>query len=166
MLDIDECHKFQIDCGEDRACFNTLGAYECIDIPCPVGYIRQYDNDCLLKCYRRSSSCRPHRAIHIRYRFIAVPRFTSTDRTLFSLPITHRNKPSMKIIGRNNIKASFPFRLDGIHLKTKRTLTEPHEYEFEIYSYNNELNIKHRSRLHRHVHTIFVIRVNISPFRF
>jgi hemicentin len=168
FIDVNECRQFQIDCGQDRTCFNTQGAYECIDTPCPVGYIRQNESDCLLKCYHRLSSlCSPRRAIFIRYRFIAIPRLTLSNQILFSLPITHQNKTSIKLIDKNNFNVSFPFLLDGINLKTNQTLIESHEYQFEIHLYNNELNGKHLSHHYRRrLHTIFVIQINVSPFHF
>ncbi|CAF0793949.1 unnamed protein product [Rotaria sordida] len=168
--DIDECRQFQIDCGQDRICFNTQGAYECIDIPCPIGYIHQNESDCLLKCYQRSSSCRPRQAIYIRHRFIAISRLTLSNRTLFYLPITYQNKSSIIIINRNTMNVSFPFILDGNNLKTNQTLIESNEYEFEINLYNNEFNDKYLSHHHHHhrrrLHTIFIMRINISPFHF
>jgi hemicentin len=160
LLDVNECHQFQIDCGQDRACFNTRGAYECIDIPCPVGYIHQNKSDCILKCSQRSSSCPPRRALHIRYRFFAIPRLTSSNEILFRLPINADKNPLVTIVNKTNLDTSFPFILDGINLKTNRTLIESNEYEFEIYFYNSQPN--HRRRLH----TIFIIRINISPFHF
>ncbi|CAF3870641.1 unnamed protein product [Rotaria magnacalcarata] len=165
--DINECHQFQIECGQDRTCFNTRGAYECIDIPCPVGYIRQNENDCLLKCYQRLSSCRPRQPIYIRHRFIALSRLTSSNRTFFSLPIVNRNRTSIKLFDKSNPNMPLPFIIDGIDLKTNQTLFDSHEYELEIYVYNNEFNGKHSSQHHRRrLHTIYVIRINISPFHF
>ncbi|CAF1367658.1 unnamed protein product [Adineta steineri] len=168
--DVNECRQFQIDCGQDRTCFNTQGAYECIDIPCPVGYIRQNESDCLLKCYQRSPTCSPRRAIYIYYRFFALPRLTASNQILYQLPMTHQNKSSIKIIDKNNFNISFPFILDGFNLKTNRTLIESNEYEFEIHLYNNEFNGKYVSHYRHHrrrrLHTIFVIQINVSPFHF
>ncbi|CAF1357363.1 unnamed protein product [Adineta steineri] len=168
--DVNECRQFQIDCGQDRTCFNTQGAYECIDIPCPVGYIRQNESDCLLKCYQRSPTCSPRRAIYIYYRFFALPRLTASNQILYHLPMTHQNKTSIKIIDKNNFNISFPFILDGFNLKTNRTLIESNEYEFEIHLYNNEFNGKilshYRHHRRRRLHTIFVIQINVSPFHF
>ncbi|CAF4323811.1 unnamed protein product [Rotaria socialis] len=165
--DINECHQFQIECGQDRTCFNTRGAYECIDIPCPVGYIRQNENDCLLKCYQRLSSCRPRQPIYIRHRFIALSRLTSSNRTFFSLPIVNRNRTLIKLFDKSNPNMPLPFIIDGIDLKTNQTLFDSHEYELEIHVYNNELNGKYSSQHHRRrLHTIYVIRINISPFHF
>jgi hemicentin len=166
LLDINECRQFQIDCGEDRTCFNTRGAYECIDIPCPIGYIRQNESDCLLKCYNRSSPCPHRRSIYIRHRFIAIPRLTLSNEILFSLPLITQNKNSITMIDKTNMNLSFPFILNGIHLQTNRTLMESNEYEFEIHILNNESNGKSLSHHRRRIHTIFIIRINVSPFHF
>jgi hypothetical protein len=153
LLDVNECNQFQIDCGQDRTCFNTRGAYECIDIPCPVGYIRQNKSDCLLKCYHHS--CPPRRAIYIRHKFFAIPRLTLSNETLFNFPETN----SLKLVDKNHLDKSFPFILNNFTLQTNQILIESNEYEFEIHLYNVT---KHRQRLH----TIFVIRINVSPFHF
>jgi hemicentin len=160
---VNECDQFQIDCGQDRTCFNTRGAYECIDIPCPVGYIRENESTCLLKCHQRSSSsCPPRRAIYIRYKFLAIPRLTSSNETLFRLPIFPQKSTSLKLVDRNHSDKSFPFILNGIDLQTNRTLIESNEYEFEIHYSHEKHSIKQRQRLH----TIFVIRIHVSPFHF
>jgi hemicentin len=159
-LDVNECHQFQIDCGQDRTCFNTRGAYECIDIPCPVGYIRQNESTCLLKCSQRlSSTCPPRRAIYIRYKFLAIPRLILSNEILFRLPIISHKNNLLKLIDKNHLDKSFPFILNGYNLQTNRTLIESNEYEFEIHLYNNQ---SHRQRLH----TIFIMRINVSPFHF
>lgn len=161
--DVNECEQFQIDCGQDRTCFNTRGAYECIDIPCPVGYIRENENNCLLKCSQRpSSNCSPRRAIYIRYKLLAIPRLILSNEILFQLPIIPSTMISLKLIDKNHLDKSFPFQLNGFNLQTNRTLMESNEYEFEIHLYNKK-NLSHtRQRLH----TIFVIRINVSPFHF
>lgn len=64
------------------------------------------------------------------------------------------------------MNVDFPFILDGMDLKTNRTLTESNEYEFEIHIYNYESNGKHLSHHRRRLHTIFVVRINVSPFHF
>jgi len=167
FLDVNECNQFQIDCGQDRTCFNTRGAYECIDIPCPVGYVRQNGSNCLLKCSQRASStCSPRRAIYIRYKFFAIPRLTLSNVTLFSLPIISQKINSIKLIDKNHLDKSFPFILNDIHLQTNRILIESNEYEFEIHLYNNQFNDKHSSHHRQRLHTIFIIRINVSPFHF
>jgi hypothetical protein len=98
----------------------------------------------------------------MRYRFIAIPRLTLSNRILFILPIKSANHKSITIINKTNLDISFPFIIDGINLKTNRTLIESNEYEFEIYLYNNPLNSNHRRRLD----TIYLIRINVSPFHF
>jgi hemicentin len=161
-LDVNECDQFQIDCGQDRTCFNTRGAYECIDIPCPVGYIRQNGSNCLLKCSQRAlSSCPPRRAIYIRYKFLAIPRLTLSNETLFIFP---PNLLKMKLIDKSQLTKSFPFILNGHYLQTIRTLIESNEYEFEIHLYNKDLNGTNVFR--QRLHTIYVIRINVSPFHF
>jgi len=165
VLDVNECNQFQIDCGQDRTCFNTRGAYECIDIPCPVGYIRQNKSNCLLKCYQHSlSSCPPpRRAIYIRYKFFAIPRLTLSNETLFHFPQLSLKTNSLKLIDKNHLDKSFPFILNNFNLQTNQILIESNEYEFEIHLYNNQFNgTNYRQRLH----TIFVIRINVSPFHF
>jgi hemicentin len=163
FVDVNECDQFQIDCGQDRTCFNTRGAYECIDIPCPIGYIRQNESNCLLKCHQRlSSNCPPRRAIHIRYKFLAIPRLISSNETLFILPIIPQKSTLLKLFDRNHSDKSFPFFLNGINLQTNRTLIESNEYEFEIHFSQEKHSLKQRHRLH----TIFIIRIHVSPFHF
>ncbi|UJR25149.1 hypothetical protein I4U23_006508 [Adineta vaga] len=159
--DVNECRQFQIDCGQDRTCFNTQGAYECIDIPCPINYIRYNVTDCQSKCAHRST-CSPRRAMYIRYRFFALPRLTLSNQILFTLPNIDLNKTSRKLIDRNNFNTSFPFLLDGLNLKTDRILMDSNEYELEIHIYKNESHHHHRRRLS----TIYVIQINVSPFHF
>lgn len=60
----------------------------------------------------------------------------------------------------------FPFTLDGINLKTNQTLIDPHEYEFEIHLHNHELDGKTSSHYRRRLHTVYLMRINISPFHF
>jgi len=40
LVDINECLEFEIECGTDKMCFNTLGEFSCIDVPCPHKYQR------------------------------------------------------------------------------------------------------------------------------
>ncbi|CAF0852061.1 unnamed protein product [Adineta ricciae] len=157
--DVNECQQFQIDCGQDRTCFNTQGAYECIDVPCPVNYLRSNRTDCQSKCAHRST-CSPRRAMHIRYRFIALPRLTPSNKILFTLPNLDLNKTSRKLVDRNNFNSSFPFVLDGSNLKTDQILMDSNEYELEIHVYKNEP--LHRRRLS----TIYIVQINVSPFHF
>lgn len=162
--DVNECKQFQIDCGQDRTCFNTRGAYECIDIPCPVGYIRENKNNCILKCLQQSSfNCSLRRALYIRYIFLAIPRLILSNEILFKLPISTTKFSSLKLIDKNHLDKSFPFQLNHFNIQTNRTLIESNEYEFEIHVYHHHKTSSHtRQRLH----TIFIIRINISPFHF
>lgn len=160
--DINECDQFQIDCGQDRRCFNTRGAYECIDIPCPVGYIRQNDTSCLSKCHQRLSSvCPPRRPIHIRYEFLAVPRLTPSKKTLFTLPLIHHQSHSLKLLDKTYSEKSFPFVLNGFDLQTNRSLIETNEYQFDIHvHYQSDRKIRSR------FDTIFHVHIHVSPFHF
>ncbi len=72
----------------------------------------------------------------------------------------------MKLIDKSQLTKSFPFILNGHYLQTIRTLIESNEYEFEIHLYNNEFNDKHSSHHRQRLHTIFIIRINVSPFHF
>lgn len=162
--DVNECEQFQIDCGHDRACFNTRGAYECIDVPCPQGYIRENRTDCLLQCSSHLTSCSHRRAVHVRYRFLAVSRLTPSNAVLFRLPSVSVTRNSTTIlVDRNHLNGPLPFHLDGSTMKNDRSLTEANEYELEIHSY---LNDSSRRTGRRRLHTIFIVRVNVSPFDF
>ena len=163
FLDINECEQFQIDCGEDRICFNTRGAYECIDIPCPVGYTRENRTICLSKCHQRSS-CPPRRPTYIHYQFLAIPRLTPVNQTLFTLPIVDHKSHSFKLVDRTYSEKSFPFYLNSLALQTNRTLLESNEYQFEIhvYTHDQQHHRKFRSRFER----LFHLHLHVSPFHF
>ena len=167
-LDVNECEQFQVDCGHDRACFNTHGAYECVDIPCPTGYIRQNRTDCLLKCSSHyAPSCSHRRAIHIQHRFIAIPRFTVSNQTIFRFhPIADQHKSSTVLVDTSSTGSPFPFLLDGDNLRVNRSLANSNEYELEIHQYKNEFYGKHLSHHRRRLHTIVHMRINVSPFDF
>lgn len=161
--DVNECDQFQIDCGNDRTCFNTRGAYECVDVPCPIGYIRQNRTDCMLKCvYRSTSSCSHRRAMFIRYRFIALTRLIFPNEILFRIPLIDDDKHEFNMIlnDRNSNNSPLPFVLDRFDLKNTQPLLETSDYEFEIEISSNF----HRNR--RRLHTIYLFRIHISPFHF
>ena len=163
LVDVNECEQFQIECGDDRTCFNTRGAYECVDVPCPQGYIRENRTDCVLKCSSHFTSCSPRRALHLRYRFLSLSRLTRSGEVLFRLPSLDVAKNSTAIlVDRNHLNGSLPFLLDGLTMKSNRSLTEANDYELEIDLYLDGRTRRRRRRLH----TTFVLRVHVSPFDF
>ena len=165
---MNECVQFQIDCGSDRTCFNTQGAYECVDVPCPIGYERENGTDCILKCIQHSMTCSHRRASHVRYRFLALSRSTPLNQTLFHFPTLVENSLTTAIlIDRNHMKDMLPFYLDGSILKNNQILINSNDFEFEIHLYLTDIQRKSfSSHLRRRLHTLFMIRINVSPFHF
>ena len=53
FADINECIEYSINCGSDKMCFNTLGEFTCIDVPCP----RDYHRDPITKYGHINTSC-------------------------------------------------------------------------------------------------------------
>jgi hypothetical protein len=177
MLDINECRQFQIDCGQDRTCFNTRGAYECLDVPCPVDYTRVNLTDCQLECVEPSTTCSHRRAHHIRHRFVALSRLTPSNRIVFRLSSIDNNVNSTLIvlIDRNHLNNTLPFTLHGFNLITSQLLIDANEYEFELQLYSIERRTKNaaaverrrRRRRRRHrLYTTYLVRIHVSPFHF
>lgn len=71
--DIDECQESQPDCGPERACFNTRGAFECVHVPCPAGYKRDaLESSCRLLC-SNENGCGSDRTDVLTYASVALP---------------------------------------------------------------------------------------------
>jgi len=66
----------------------------------------------------------------------------------------------LKIVDINHSDKTLPFLLNNFKLQTSQTLIESNEYEFEIH-YSTP-----QSQYRQRLHTVFIIRINISPFHF
>ncbi|KAL4218919.1 Hemicentin-1 [Mactra antiquata] len=166
--DINECIENRINCGRDKMCFNTLGEFTCIDIPCPRNYQRDpITNNCVLECIDAEIACpenEPYADV-IEFRTLALPSGVVAEADLLRLTAYNQldeilHKTVFKIL-ENDRKVPFQIRLEnGIGIVyTPQPLEDSHLYKIKVQakSYDNrEINIQYQ--------TTFLIHIAVSAY--
>ncbi|XP_022085366.1 hemicentin-1-like isoform X2 [Acanthaster planci] len=161
--DINECKSDR--CGRDRMCFNTLGSYECVYVPCPRFYRRAElqtsegtQFSCIKECPRNAPDCYDLED-SIRYKTLALARDYSDGwptRDLFEMKVVNirdgrpEENSYFTIIDERGSQeycnCIMPFRIRRQNGKTlvatTSTLDKPKQYKLTVKaSVYNEQNV-------------------------
>ncbi|XP_053381262.1 hemicentin-1-like isoform X2 [Mercenaria mercenaria] len=166
--DINECIENYIKCGRDKMCFNTLGEFTCIDIPCPRGYQRDpITNNCVLECIDAEVAC-PENARYadvIEFRTLALPSGVLAEQRLIKLTAYNQNNEILRNtvfnILENDETVAFYIQLeDGVGIVfTQQPLEDSHLYRIKVQAKsfdNTQINIQYQ--------TTFLIHIAVSAY--
>ncbi|WAR30601.1 HMCN1-like protein [Mya arenaria] len=166
--DINECIEFSINCGVDKMCFNTLGEFTCIDVPCPRNYHRDpITNNCVLECIDAEVAC-PESARFadvIEFRTLALPSGVLAQQDLIRLTAYNQYDDVLRktifTILENDEYIPFQIRLEkGIGIVyTPKVLEDRRLYKIKVLakSFDNEqVNIQYQ--------TTFMIHISVSSY--
>ncbi|XP_076093735.1 hemicentin-1-like isoform X1 [Mytilus galloprovincialis] len=165
--DINECIEQNIQCGDERMCFNQRGDFSCIDTPCPRTYRRDpLTNHCVLECVDSTIPCPPYAkfADVIEFRTLALPSGFLAHQDLIRLTAyDHQNVKlfSNFTIIENDPKIDFHLRPDegsGI-VFTLQPLVERTTYKIKVSARSHDDN---RNSLR--YQTTFIIHISVSAY--
>ncbi|KAH3791376.1 hypothetical protein DPMN_144860, partial [Dreissena polymorpha] len=166
--DVNECIEFDINCGRDKMCFNTLGEFTCIDVPCPRGYQRDpITNNCVLECIDAEIAC-PQSAKFadvMEFRTLALPSGVLAQQDLIRLTAYNQNNEILHrtvfTILENDVLIPFQIRLeDGIGIVyTPRVLEDSRLYKIKVQAKSFD-NVKDNIQYQ----TTFMIHISVSAF--
>ncbi|XP_019904855.2 hemicentin-1 isoform X2 [Esox lucius] len=162
--DIDECLEQNIQCGNNRMCFNMRGSYQCIDTPCPPNYQRDPATGfCLKNCPPNDLECAlsPYA---LEYKLLSLPFGIAANQDLIRLvaytqdSVVHP-RTSFLVVDEDMM---LPFALRDENLKgvlfTTRALREPHTYRMKVrsLSYSADGGIEYQ--------TTFIVYIAVSAY--
>ncbi|CAG2222857.1 HMCN [Mytilus edulis] len=165
--DINECIEQNIQCGDERMCFNQRGDFSCIDTPCPRTYRRDpLTNHCVLECVDSTIPCPPYAkfADVIEFRTLALPSGFLSHQDLIRLTAyDHQNVKlfSNFTIIENDPKIDFHLRPDGGSgiVFTLQPLVERTTYKIKVSARSHDDN---RNSLR--YQTTFIIHISVSAY--
>ncbi|XP_052223355.1 hemicentin-1-like [Dreissena polymorpha] len=166
--DVNECIEFEINCGREKMCFNTLGEFTCIDVPCPRGYQRDpITNNCVLECIDAEIACPQSSkfADIIEFRTLALPSGVLAQQDLIRLTAYNQNNEILHrtvfTILENDVLIPFQIRLeDGIGIVyTPRVLEDSRLYKIKVQAKSFD-NVKDSIQYQ----TTFMIHISVSAF--
>ncbi|KAH3792890.1 hypothetical protein DPMN_146391 [Dreissena polymorpha] len=149
-------------------CFNTLGEFTCIDVPCPRGYQRDpITNNCVLECIDAEIACPQSSkfADIIEFRTLALPSGVLAQQDLIRLTAYNQNNEILHrtvfTILENDVLIPFQIRLeDGIGIVyTPRVLEDSRLYKIKVQAKSFD-NVKDSIQYQ----TTFMIHISVSAF--
>lgn len=165
--DINECIEQNIQCGDERMCFNQRGDFSCIDTPCPRTYRRDpLTNHCVLECVDSTIPCPPYAkfADVIEFRTLALPSGFLAHQDLIRLTAyDHQNVKLLSnfTIIENDPKLDYHLRPDGGSgiVFTLQPLVEKTTYKIKVSARSYDDN---RNSLR--YQTTFIIHISVSAY--
>lgn len=164
--DVNECLEDKVSCGKDQMCFNTRGAYTCLDIPCPTNYSRDPLTDyCVLECVD-PSTCPPGSrfADIIQFRTVALPGGIPARQDLIRLTVYNQHDQMLPEttfnVLENDPKVTFHLRPEqgkGIVYTLEKLTSDSYRIMVRAKSYDN-------ARRFLQYRTTFIIHISVSAF--